>query len=36
LLLTHQKVLDTAANDFQFGQFPEFAKQRQLVRVEVI
>jgi hypothetical protein len=29
-------VLDTAANDFQFCPCPEFAKQRQLVRVEVI
>jgi hypothetical protein len=29
-------VLDMAANDFQFCQFPEFAMPRQLVRAEVI
>jgi hypothetical protein len=29
-------VLDMAANDFQFVQFPEFAKQHPLVLAEVI
>jgi hypothetical protein len=29
-------VRDMAANDFQFYQFPEFAKPHQLVRAEVI
>jgi hypothetical protein len=29
-------VLDKATNDFQFGQFPEFAKLHQLAHAEVI